>query len=254
GWGSPALLGVEVGDCLAVPPARGVRGTVAAPPSKSATNRAFVLAALSDTPVEIESPLKSADTNALLRCLAAMGAGFQATPRGLSGHGPLGATAGREVVLDAGESGTAARFLTALAAATPGDFVVTGARRLRERPVGELVAALASLGAGIEPDRESGGFPLRIHGGRLRAGRVAVDASRSSQFFSALLLAAPAVAGGLEVSAFSGVASAPYVGTTLESLRAFGHEVTGALGEGGSIRVARGTSSVERYAVAGDYS
>jgi 3-phosphoshikimate 1-carboxyvinyltransferase len=243
-----------VTDYIAIPPAKGMRGEVAGPPSKSATNRALILAALSETPVEIEAPLESDDTSALRRCLSAMGAVFDPTPRGLLGHGPLAAPPDREVVLDAGESGTAARFLTALAAAIPGRFVVTGAPRLRERPIGELVAALRSLGGEIEPSDGPGGFPVRIRGGSLRTGRAAVDASRSSQFVSALLLAAPAVEGGLEVSASSAVASAPYVGTTLDALRAFGHEVSGALEEGGGIRVARGKSSVERYAVPGDYS
>ncbi|HKF42423.1 MAG TPA: 3-phosphoshikimate 1-carboxyvinyltransferase [Thermoanaerobaculia bacterium] len=241
-------------DFIAVPPAREVRGTVAVPPSKSGTNRALVLAALSETPVEIESPLESEDTRALAGCLAAMGAVLRPSARGLVVHGPLSGSADLETVLDAGESGTAARFLTALATATPGRFVVTGASRLRERPIGELAAALRSLGASIDTEAKTGGFPVRIRGGSLRSGRVAVDASRSSQFLSALLLAAPAVAGGLEISAASEIASAPYVGTTLETLRAFGHEVSGALRERGFVRVARGSAGVARYAVPGDYS
>ena len=241
-------------DSIVIPPAREVRGTVAVPPSKSATNRALILAALSETPVEIESPLESEDTAALRRCLFSMGAVIQPWERGLRIHGPLSGGGDREIVLDAGESGTAARFLTALAAATPGRFVVTGAARLRERPAAELVAALRSLGAKIESEPGSEGFPLRIRGGALRPGRVSVDASRSSQFVSALLLAAPAVEGGLEVSAASDIASAPYVGTTLETLRAFGHEVSGTLQAGGSVRVERGRSPAARFAVPGDYS
>jgi 3-phosphoshikimate 1-carboxyvinyltransferase len=79
-----------------------------------------------------------------------------------------------------------------------------------------------------------------------------VDASRSSQFLSALLLAAPAVPGGLAVVSAAGVASAPYVETTLECLRTFGHEVSGSLAEG--IRVKRGKDTAGRYEVPGDYS
>src|SRR6266542_4635577 len=114
---------------IAIPPAREARGTVAAPPSKSATNRALILAALSKTEVEIECPLVSEDTRALVRCLTAMGASVAASRLGLRVHGPLAVAAGFEVGLDAGESGTAARFLAALAAATPGHFLLTGSER-----------------------------------------------------------------------------------------------------------------------------
>ena len=237
-----------------MPPAREVGGTVAAPPSKSATNRAFLLAAMSESPVEIEGPLESGDTRALARCLVAMGATLQDSPRGLSVGGPLAGPSGSEVVLDAGESGTAARFLIALATATPGHFVLTGSRRLRERPVGELVAALRAAGAEIEASGAPDRLPLKIRGASLRGARVVVDASRSSQFLSALLLAAPAVPGGLEVEVSSSmVASAPYVATTLDCLRAFGHEVS-AEPRRYRFRVARGRAPVAKYEVPGDYS
>lgn len=248
-------------DYIAIPPAREVSGTVSAPPSKSATNRALILAALSETAVEIERPLESGDTRALARCLTAMGATIDPSPLGLRVHGPLAGPADVEVTLDAGESGTAARFLAALAAATPGRFLLTGSERLRERPIGELVRALRSLGARIEYAGEPERLPVAIAGASLRAGRVTVDASRSSQFFSALLLAGPALPGGLEVSSESGIASAPYVATTLECVRAFGHDVSGtpparASGDtaAGPIRVTRGRDPVARYRVPGDYS
>jgi 3-phosphoshikimate 1-carboxyvinyltransferase len=248
-------------DYIAIPPAREVRGTVAAPPSKSSTNRALILAALSETVVEIERPLDSEDTRALARCLKAMGATIDPSPLGLRVHGPLAGPADVEVTLDAGESGTAARFLAALAAATPGRFLLTGSERLRERPIGELVRALRSSGARIDYAGEAERLPVAIAGGSLRSGRVTVDASRSSQFFSALLLAGPALPGGLEVSSESGIASAPYVATTLECVRAFGHDVSGtppALASGdsaaGPIRVTRGRGPVTRYRVPGDYS
>ncbi len=237
-------------DYLAFPPAREVRGTIEAPPSKSATNRAFVLAALSEGAVEIVHPLESHDTDALLRCLAAMGATVQPTAKGVLIHGPLSGPADREVLLDAQESGTAARFLAALASAIPGRFLLTGSPRLCERPIGELVAALRSRGAEIGFAGEDGYLPLVVSGGTLRPGRVTVDASRSSQFVSAALLAGVAVKGGLEVEAPRPSVSAPYVTMTLETLRAFGHEVT----EGTSVRVARGRDPIERYEIRGDFS
>src|SRR6266542_2228290 len=99
-----------VTDYLVIPPAKEVRGEIDAPPSKSATNRAYVLAALSEEPVEIVRPLDSEDTAALERCLRAMGATIERSSQGVRISGPLAGAAGTEVTLDAGESGTAARF------------------------------------------------------------------------------------------------------------------------------------------------
>jgi 3-phosphoshikimate 1-carboxyvinyltransferase len=235
---------------LALPPARLVEGVVRVPASKSATNRALVLAALSETEVEIVRPLQSADTLSLRRCLEAMGASFRTTLDGLAVRGPLAAAGDREVVLDAGDSGTAARFLAAVAAATPGRYLLTGSPRLRERPVGELVTALVSAGAGISYPGAQGFLPLSIRGATLRSCRVDVDASRSSQFVSALLLAGVAVDGGLEVRPTGPIASAPYVRTTLETLAAFGHRVL----PGPVLSSRRGAGAPARYAPPGDYS
>ncbi len=241
-------------DFLAIPPVRRLSGALRVPPSKSATNRALLAAALTEEAVEVAGPLESDDTAALIRCLIAMGAAIAPTRSGVSVRGPLSGTGGgsrASVRLDAADSGTAARFLAAAGAAVPGRWVLTGSARLRERPMGELVEALRSGGARIIYGATDGFLPLEIEGGTLRSGSLTVDASRSSQFLSALLLAALAVDGGLEVRAAGEVVSAPYIDTTLETLRALGHEVRVA---DGAIRVRRGTRATPRYEVPGDYS
>jgi 3-phosphoshikimate 1-carboxyvinyltransferase len=236
-------------DFLAIPPVRSLSGSIRVPPSKSATNRALVAAALGPSAVEIVRPLESEDTASLRRCLVAMGATIQATPEGLRVSGPLrGGEA--EVTLNAGDSGTAARFLIAAAAAVPGRFLLTGSPRLCQRPMGELVDALRSGGAHIDYRGAEGVLPVAVRGGSLRSGVLEVDASRSSQFLSAILLAGLAVEGGLGVRAVGAVASAPYVSTTIETLRALGHEAD----EGGILRVAQGASPAARFATPGDYS
>jgi 3-phosphoshikimate 1-carboxyvinyltransferase len=239
-------------DYLVLPPVRAVRGTVAAPPSKSATNRALILAALSPEPVDIVRALDSGDTRALVRCLRAMGAAVQETPSGLSVRGPLGQPSRHDVVLDAGDSGTAARFLAAVAAAVPGRYLLTGSEQLLRRPMAELVAALRSAGAAVESAGLEGFLPIAIRGESLRSGDVVVDASRSGQFLSALLLAGVAVEGGLSVRARGAVASAPYVETTLEALSNFGHFV--GRGADGEIGVRRGAGEKASYEVPGDWS
>ncbi len=238
---------------LAFPPARRLSGSVRVPSSKSATNRALLLAALSGTPVTVVHPLDAGDTRALLRCLEAMGARIAPVADGVTLHGPLSGGPG-VTVLDAGDSGTAARFLVAMAAATRGTFRITGSGRLRERPMGELVSALRSLGAAIE-EEAPGCLPLLVRGGSLSGGPVAVDASRSSQFLSALMLLGAAGV-DVEVRATGAVASAPYAALTAESLRAFGHRVDGdGDGDGdGTWRVARGDRAPDRYDTPGDFS
>lgn len=240
-------------DFLAFPPVRSIRGTVPAPPSKSATNRALLLAALSEESVEILRPLASQDTDRLAACLTAMGAVIEPTEEGVRVHGPLGTPPdGDVVVLDAGASGTAARFLAAVACAVPGRFLLTGEPRLLERPVGPLVTSLREAGAKIDYDGRDARLPVSIRGRTLSGGRVTVDASESSQFLSALLLASTALETGLSVRPAGRVASAPYVDTTVAVLREFGHDV--ARGEDGTIRVSRGARGPARYEVPGDWS
>ena len=236
---------------LAFPPVRSLRGSLRVPSSKSATNRALLLAALTETPVEIARPLESEDTRALVRCLEAMGASIARSAVGLRVAGPLRSPSGAEVRLDAGDSGTAARFLTAAAATTRGGFLLEGSPRLCERPMGELVTALRGAGARIEYRGRDGCLPLAIEGGALDWGaEMVVDASRSSQFLSALLLAGVAAEGGVRVRAAGTLASGPYVATTLEVLRDFGHAVEG----GPCFSVRRGARLAERYETPGDYS
>ena len=238
-------------DFLAFPPARTVRGSVRVPASKSATNRALVLAAVGRDPVELVGPLDSEDTRALVGCLEAMGAQIAASGRNLIVRGPLGRDRAREFVLDARSSGTAARFLAALAAAVPGRYRLTGSPRLQERPMEELLAALRSAGASIVCAEREGFLPLRITGGVLESGTVEVDAGRSSQFLSALLLAA-AVKGGLSVRARGPVVSAPYVETTIATLDAFGYEARPR--SDGAIEVEQKRPRPSSYTIPGDWS
>ena len=237
-------------DWLALPPVRSLAGELRVPSSKSASNRALLLAALTEAAVEIRQPLESDDTRALARCLSAMGAAMVPTGSGLRVSGPLRGRGGEPILLDAGDSGTAARFLAAAAAATPGRFRLGGSARLEERPMGELVDALRSAGARVAYEGREGHLPLSIEGGGLRSGEISVDAARSSQFVSALLLAAVAVDGGLRVRPTGPVVSAPYVATTLEVLRDFGHEAAA----GPVLEARRGPRVAGTYETPGDFS
>lgn len=211
-------------DLWPAPTATGpVDATVAVPGSKSVTNRALVLAALADGRTRIDGALRARDTEAMVAGLRALGAtvdedgaALVVTPGDLQGG----------VTVHCGLSGTVSRFLAPVAALAGGDVVLDGDPPLRTRPFGPLIRALRELGVHVE-DGGRGTLPLTVRGrGGLRGGAVRVDAAQSSQFVSALLLAAPRFAEGVTVThAGRPMPSLPYLALTVQMLRAAGASI-----------------------------
>ncbi|ROQ66165.1 3-phosphoshikimate 1-carboxyvinyltransferase [Streptomyces sp. 840.1] len=214
-----------------------VDATVTVPGSKSVTNRALVLAALSSEPGWLRRPLRSRDTLLMADALRAMGVGIEETisssssvaggpdgsgeawrviPAGL--HGP--------VTIDVGNAGTVMRFLPPVAALADGPVHFDGDARSYERPLNGVIDALRVLGARIDDDGR-GSLPMTVHGGgALDGGPVAIDASSSSQFVSALLLSAPRFNQGVEVRhTGTRLPSMPHIRMTVDMLRAVGAQV-----------------------------
>jgi 3-phosphoshikimate 1-carboxyvinyltransferase len=156
--------------------------------------------------------------------------------------------------LDVGNSGTTARFLTAAAALADGPVVIDGDARMRERPIADLVEALERLGVRCEMLGEGGCPPVRVLGGGLPGGPARIDARRSSQYVSAVLLAAPYAAKDVTLAFEGGVlVSRPYVDLTLRIMRDFGAEAR--FEAGGGVHVAAGHRySARDYAVEPDAS
>lgn len=235
-----------------IKPAKGpVDADFQAVPSKSATHRALIAAALADGRSTIVGPLDAADTRRTRDGIEALGIPVEVAPRGAwtitgcAGRVPGGAR------LDCGASGTSARFLAAIAALGEAPSVVDGSERLRERPMDELVRALGELGAAVEAG-EGGSLPLRTGGRIPRGGPVSLSGARSSQFASALLLAAPAMAEGVRLTVEPPLASFSYVLMTVATLEAFGVEVER---EGAStFRVVPQRVRSARVKVEGDHS
>jgi 3-phosphoshikimate 1-carboxyvinyltransferase len=220
----------------AAPTATGpVSGRIWLPPSKSITNRALVLAALSDRPARIAHPLRARDTLLAAAALRAMGTEVADDPGGsavsisgwlvTAGQPP----AGSRVSVDVGNAGTVMRFLPAVAALTSAAVHFDGDERIRQRPVGPILAALRDLGARIEDDGR-GAAPFTVLGhGRVRGGAVTLDASGSSQLISGLLLAAPRFDEGIQIRHEGPpVPSAPHIAMTVRMLQAAGADVTPA--------------------------
>ncbi|MEE2664037.1 MAG: 3-phosphoshikimate 1-carboxyvinyltransferase [Myxococcota bacterium] len=199
--------------------------TLVVPGSKSITNRALLAAALAAGESRLESPLDSDDTRVMREALAQLGIEIRADGGDLTVLGRGGRLLAPVEHLSLGNAGTAMRFLTAACTLAEGPAVLDGDQRMRERPIGDLVNALAGLGAELELLQATGCPPLRTTGGGLPGGTVEIDASRSSQYVSAILLAAPYAASDVEVRCRDGsIASRPYVDVTLQVMTDFGAE------------------------------
>jgi 3-phosphoshikimate 1-carboxyvinyltransferase len=195
-------------------------GTLSVPPSKSYTNRALILAAMAEGESVIRDPLQSDDAEAMIEALRALGVGVASGDGILTVHGAGGFSAPNGPI-DCRDSGTTIRFLTAAAALCPFAVTLTGSPQLRRRPLGPLLDALRALGATIDADGAGGCPPVTITG-PIRAADVTVDAAKSSQYASALLMALGAAGAAGATVRVDNMVSRPYVDMTLDSMLAFG--------------------------------
>jgi 3-phosphoshikimate 1-carboxyvinyltransferase len=214
---------------LRLEPVKKVEGTVNLPGSKSLSNRALLLAALANGTTRITNLLDSDDTRYMIEALRKLGVALhlnedrtECVVEGISG-----AFSHEETIeLYLGNAGTAMRPLTAALSAGRGRYVLTGEPRMKERPIGHLVDALRQAGATIEYLENEGFPPLRIDAHGLEGGEVSVEGSISSQFLTALLMAAPLSRGGMKIKIVGELVSKPYIDITLEMMRRFGVEVS----------------------------
>lgn len=198
-----------------------VDAVVRLPGSKSLTNRALVLAAIADGPSVVRRPLRSRDTELMAAALGALGATIDAT--GSDWHVTPVHDSPAEATIDCGLAGTVMRFVPAVAAAVPTLARFDGDEHARSRPMTSMITALRGLGTKIDDDGR-GALPFTVHGdAHLAGGTVQIDASASSQFVSALLLAAPRYARGIEVEHMgSPIPSQPHLDMTVACLREHG--------------------------------
>ena len=211
-------------------PESALRGTISLDGSKSISNRALIILALAQAPVnDWLSHLSTAqDTQTLQKLLTTPSARY-----------------------DAGDAGTTFRFLCAYLAIQPGEQVLTGSARMLERPIGPLVDALRSLGADISYLGETGFPPLRIGTMKQKTRAVSVEASVSSQFLSALLLIGPYLPLGLQLVPTGPLVSRPYLEMTISLMRHFGADVRW---ENDTIIVAAGPYTPKHLLVEADWS
>ncbi|MBV7294829.1 3-phosphoshikimate 1-carboxyvinyltransferase [Corynebacterium sp. TAE3-ERU12] len=198
-----------------------VTATVTVPGSKSITNRALIIAALSSTNSTIHGALRSRDTDLMMSALRSLGTvihdssdstgtadrAIRVEPRQMHGG-----------TVHCGLAGTVMRFVPPVAATATGEVFFDGDEEARVRPMGAVLDALRELGANVDGDR----LPFTVHAGADLGGTVTVDASASSQFISGLLLAGASYSRGLHLMQSGNVPSRPHIDMTLEMLREAG--------------------------------
>lgn len=201
--------------------------SVGVPGSKSQTNRALLLAALADGRSLLRGALFSDDSRVFVDSLQRLGLSVEAdaVAETIAVDGAAGLIPARSAELFVGNAGTAARFLTAFLPLGHGDFVLDGSARMRQRPIAELLDALSALGATVESIGGNGCPPVRVRAAGLRGGAAMVDATRSGQFLSALLMVAPYAQQDVMLSLKGPLASAPYIAMTLTMMREWGVQV-----------------------------
>lgn len=189
-------------NCRVFPPDEMLETQVSLPLSKSISNRALVINALTDGALPLKKVAKCDDTDVMVAALSS-----------------------DEACVNIGAAGTAMRFLTAYYSSQPGrEIVIDGTERMRHRPIAVLVDALRACGATIEYVGEECYPPLRISGKKLHGGDITLSASVSSQYISALLMIAPTMEQGLRLTLEGDIISRPYIMMTLSMMRQWGVE------------------------------
>jgi len=216
-WSAPFRSGITSAS-------QPLKAKISIPGSKSATNRALILAAISKTPSRLRKPLSSRDADLMVKGLRSLGCkineikttegfDYEITPQKLSGP----------CQIDVGNAGTVMRFLPPIASLATGLVHFDGDARSHERPLEPVIKALEQLGISIEHGNKYR-LPLTINGsGQINGGGIQIDASASSQFISALLLLGPATKNGLTVKhTGKSLPSMPHIEMTIQMLRKFG--------------------------------
>lgn len=206
------------------PVTRPVNASIYLPGSKSITNRALLMAALAKGVSHLQGALFSDDTRYMAAALQRLGITVCGNEKEqfYEVEGTGGVIPSSHSDLFIGNAGTAARFLTAYLALGKGAYRLDGVQRMRQRPIGDLLAALQSLGVDAIAEHDDGCPPLVIHANGLKGGKVSVRSDVSSQYLTALLLVSPYSKEGITIDVTGDLSSEPYIGITTEMMLQWG--------------------------------
>ncbi len=211
-------------QAIEIQPSGPLSAKIRPPGAKSISLRALLCAALAEGESLLVGASQCDDTQAMMDALCKLGIEITSDPdaAGLRIVGCGGRLPRSSAVLYAADSGATARFLTALLTLGQGTYRLDGSQQLRNRPLAELIYALRSLGGNIVSEQGNDCLPIIVHGTGLRGGRTVIACNRSSQFLSALLMAAPYATSEVKLIATGEIVSRPYIDLTLAVMRAFG--------------------------------
>ena len=209
-------------DALEIKPKGSVDAALCVPGSKSLTNRAFIVAALADGTSTLQGGLIAEDAEVMIRALRTLGFKVEIEGTTFTVHGQGGEIPNASAELDLQLSGTSIRFLTALVTLGRGHYRLDGNARMRQRPIQDLLNALAPLGADVGTQFETGCPPVVVEAAGLRGGETKIAGSSSSQYLSALLMAAPYAEGPVTLEVEGELTSKPFIDMTLDLMADFG--------------------------------
>lgn len=237
-------------DALPVTPKPPVDASLSVPGSKSLTNRALIVAALADGVSTLNGCLVAEDSLVMIAALRVLG--LEVTQRGATAivSGQSGQVPSDTAHLDLRLSGTSIRFLTALVALGKGCYVLDGTERMRERPIQDLLTALSALGVRAQTQFETGCPPVVVEASGICGGNAAISGSSSSQYLSALLMAAPYAAQPVTLTVTGALQSKPFIDLTLKLMADFGVLVERE--DYTRFTVPKGVYSARSYNVEGD--
>jgi len=244
-------------NTLTLKPISKVEGEINLPGSKSLSNRALLLAALAEGTTTITNLLESDDTRHMLNALKQLGIQYSLSEdkTKCTVVGNAGAIHGAKLEeLFLGNAGTAMRPLCAALCLGTGSYLLTGEPRMKERPIGHLVDALRQAGAKITYQENEGYPPLLIEAEGLSGGNVQIEGAISSQFLTALLLAAPMAKEDMTISIIGELVSKPYIDITLHIMKEFGVEVENDNYQTFRVNGGQTYKAVETFMVEGDAS
>ena len=208
---------------LAIKTKKFVNAVIEAPPSKSYTQRALIVAALAKGKSMLKNPLFSDDTSYMIAALNQFGVKIEKKRNNLIVYGTNGILEQPKEKIFVGNAGTAMRFLTAVASIAEGTTMITGNKRMRQRPMQDLLYALQQLG--IRSESNNGFPPIKIYGGIFNGRNVNLKGNISSQYLSSLLMCAPYAKKGITINIAGKLASKPYIDITLDVMKNFGVSV-----------------------------
>lgn len=242
---------------LTLNPIGKINGEVFLPGSKSLSNRALLIAALANGTTKITNLLVSDDINHMLNALKSLGIQYSLSECGTECTviGNNGFFSNKEPLeLYLGNAGTAMRPLCAALAASEGEYILTGEERMKERPIGHLVDALAQLNANIEYLENKDYPPVKINGNALTGKTVTIDGSISSQFLTAILMITPLLKTDTKIEIQGDLVSKPYIDITLDIMSRFGVKVENNDYKSFTVTGQQSYQALEKYMVEGDAS